>query len=129
MFAIEVTSSFRAYHALRMPGGERGGVEASHLHLFQVTVKLAAERLDAVETVIDFHIAERLLGEILSPLCDKDLNSLEPFHSKFNPTAERIAQHVGERFQAAIAELPGTAHLVEVRLTEAPQCVAIWTPD
>jgi len=123
MFAVEVTSSFHAEHALRMPGGN---VESTHSHLFHVTVKLAAEQLDAAETVIDFHIVERLLGEILASWQNKNLNDLEPFRSQFNPTAERIAQQIGERLQAALAAY--CVRLMEVRLTEAPGCVAIFVP-
>ncbi|MCL2639905.1 MAG: 6-carboxytetrahydropterin synthase [Phycisphaerales bacterium] len=124
MFAIEVASSFHASHALRLP---TGNVEDSHAHHFHVTVKLAAEQLDATETVIDFHIVERFLSDILAPWQNKNLNTFEPFHSKYNPTAERIAQQIGEQLQAALAK--HSVHLVEVRLTEAPGCTAIWTPE
>ena len=124
MFAIEVTSSFHASHALRLP---TGNIEPSHSHHFHATVKLASEQLDALETVIDFHLIEQLLNEILTPWQNKNLNTLDPFRTQYNPTAERIAQHIGERLQAALTKY--SARLVEVRLTEAPQCIAIWTPD
>jgi len=124
MFAIEVTSSFLASHALRLP---TGGIEPSHAHHFHVTVKLAAEQLDALETVIDFRIVEQLLAEILSPLQNQNLNTLDPFRTQHNPTAERFAQHIAQQFQTLLTKHSKTAHLTELRLTEAPGCVAIWT--
>ncbi len=56
MFAIEVQQTFHASHALRLPGG---GIEPSHAHNFQLTAKIAADSLDPLETVLDFHEVEK----------------------------------------------------------------------
>jgi 6-pyruvoyltetrahydropterin/6-carboxytetrahydropterin synthase len=128
MFAIEVQSVFNASHALRLPDGT---VENLHAHTFQVTVKIIANHLDALETVADFHVIESALGQLLRPWQYKSLNDLEPFKSSINPSAERIAEHIAQQLQPAIAELSGAAArglaLSEVRLTEAANCLAIWS--
>jgi 6-pyruvoyl-tetrahydropterin synthase len=130
MFAIEVKTVFCAAHALRLPGE----TEPFHGHNFEVTVKLTCQKLDATQAVADFHDVQRLLEAILAPWDNQTLNLFEPFRSRINPTAERIAEQIGQQLQGALASLPeapvGTRGLkvVEVRLTEAPSCVAIWQP-
>ena len=132
MFAIEVQSVFNASHALRLPDGS---TESLHAHAFQVTVKLTADKLDALETVADFHLIESALAQLLRPWQHKSLNDLEPFKSAGgkNPSAERIAEHIAHQLQPAIADLPNSAQrglaLREVRLTEAANCLAIWSAD
>jgi 6-pyruvoyltetrahydropterin/6-carboxytetrahydropterin synthase len=131
MFSIEVQTTFCAAHALRLPGGE---LEPVHGHNFVATVKLACTQLDALETVIDFHIVEGWLDIIVGPWRNKNLNEVEPFVALVNPSAERIAQLIGTNLQHALAhEYPNDVaarglRLVEVRLTEAPGCLAIWSP-
>lgn len=94
---------------------------------------LSAPRLDELETVIDFHLIEELLAAIVRPWRSADLNAIEPFKSVVNPSAERIAEHLGQRLQSeltrnATASAPGV-RVVEIRLTEAANCTAIWSPD
>lgn len=131
MFAIEVSTVFCAAHALRF-AGMPGGMEALHGHNFQVTVRLTCQKLDEAQTVADFHDIEALLGQILAPWNNQTLNALEEFRGRVNPSAERVAEQIGVRLQGA---LPGLAEnpvaerglrVAEVRLTEAPGCLAIW---
>src|SRR4051812_40206725 len=112
MFAIEVQSSFHAAHALRLPDGS---LEPSHSHPFNITARLTASNLDAMDTVIDFHIIEQHLQSITAPWQNRDLNQLEPFKSTINPSAERIAEHIAQRL---LQLLPPTVQLKEIRLTE-----------
>jgi 6-pyruvoyltetrahydropterin/6-carboxytetrahydropterin synthase len=130
MFAIEVQSTFSAAHALRLP---TGGLEPLHGHDFHVTVKIAADQLDSLETVADFHDIEDALNVILADWRNKNLNDLEPFKSRVNPSAERIAEHIGNRLAPALhaADIghPRNLRLLEVRITEAPNCLAIWSPN
>jgi 6-pyruvoyltetrahydropterin/6-carboxytetrahydropterin synthase len=131
MFSIEVQATFCAAHALRLPGG---ACEPLHGHNFLVTARLACHELDALGTVVDFHRVERWLGAILHPWNSRNLNELEPFVARVNPSAERIAQEIGQALQKALASECATdmnargLHLAEVRLTEAPGCLAIWNP-
>jgi len=130
MFAIEVQTVFCAAHALRLPGE----TEPFHGHNFNVTVKIMCQKLDATQVVVDFHEVERILDEILTPWNNQTLNLLEPFRARINPSAERIAELIGQRLQGGLAGLPEDPvntrglRVVEVRLTEAPGCVAVWQP-
>ena len=130
MFTIEVQTSFTASHALHLP---EGGTEPRHSHDFLVTARIAAQHLDALQTVVDFHAVERFLAGIVAPWQNRHLNDFEPFASTANPSAERIAERIGKLLLAPIQSLEGEGdrglHLVEVRITEAPGCLAIWSPS
>lgn len=130
MFAVEVETFFCAAHALRLPGGGAVGLEPAHGHNFQVTVRIACDRLDALETVVDFHVVEEILAAIVGPWKNRDLNAIEPFKSAVNPSAERIAEHIGRAVQSALAAMPDAAarglRLIHARITEAPFCSALW---
>ena len=59
---------------------------------------------------------------------------IEPFRGRVNPSAERIAEQIGlqlHRGGRALPEDPVASRglrVVEVTLTEAPDCLAIWQP-
>ncbi len=134
MLSIEVTTTFCAAHALRLPavGPAAAGTEPLHGHNFNVTVTLTCQKLDPLQTVADFHDIERLLDTILTPWNNQNLNTIEPFRTRINPTAERIAEQIAMQLQGALATLPGDPtisrglRVTMVRLTEAPYCAAIW---
>jgi len=131
MYAIEVEARFSAAHALRLPGGT---LEPLHGHDFLVTVRVEADTLDSMETVLDFHALQQWLAEVLAPWQNRTLNDLEPFRTTINPSAERIAQQIGThllpRLEQVSQNSPRRAlRLAHVRITEAPGCLAIWSPD
>lgn len=119
-FAIEVQGEFAATHQLRFPDG---ALEPLHGHQWHVVVRVAAGQLDALETVMDFHLLERLLDGLIAPWRQKHLNDLAPFRAGVNPSAERVAEHLG---RTLAQELPATVRLVTVGVTEAPGCTAWW---
>jgi 6-pyruvoyl-tetrahydropterin synthase len=129
MIAIEVESEFCAAHALRQGGGE----EPLHGHNFRVVARVTCGKLDGAQTVADFHLVEELLEEALGPWKDQNLNVLEPFSGKVNPSAERLAEGIGTALGRLLGERAGEEvtgrglRVAEVRVTEAPGCVAIWT--
>ena len=126
--SIEVESVFCAAHALR--AGQE--TEALHGHNFHVVVRLTCQKLDGAQTVADFRHIEALLEQALGPWQNQNLNLLEPFRGRVNPSAERLAEQIGLRMQGLLGELadnPVRARglkVAQVRLTEAPGCVAIW---
>ncbi len=130
MFAIEVQSSFSAAHALRLPGG---ALEPLHGHDFRITLRITATSLDAVDTVVDFHEIEAALELLISPWRNNNLNAIDPFRSTINPSAERIAEYLGRQILPILREIDPTNErnlkLREVRLTEAPGCLAVYLPD
>ena len=128
MFAVEVQTTFSAAHALRLlPQGQ----EPLHGHNFHVTVRVAADHLDELETVVDFHVLQAGLDAIVGPWKNRNLNEIEPFNAAENPTAERIAELIGREMHGLLGGVAGSAkrHLrvVEVRVMEASDCTAMWT--
>lgn len=120
-FEIRITRVFSAAHQLRFPGG---GVEPLHGHDWRTRVTVAADTLDELGCVMDFHEFERLLEEILRPMANVLLNDLPAF-TTVNPSAENVAQHIGR----SVAEgLPAGVRLVRAAVTEAPGCVAAYVP-
>jgi 6-pyruvoyltetrahydropterin/6-carboxytetrahydropterin synthase len=141
MFAVEVQATFSAAHALRLPGGTGSGggggggsSEPLHGHDFRVSAVLSAQALDSAETVVDFHLVEELLRQVIGPFQNRTINEVYPFTSRVNPSAERIAEQIGLQLQGALqARLAGEMasrglRVAEVRVTEAPGCQAIWRP-
>ncbi|MEM9751967.1 MAG: 6-carboxytetrahydropterin synthase [Planctomycetota bacterium] len=127
-FAISVTTTFSAAHALRLPDGT---FEAVHGHDWRVDVVVAADDLDAMETVMDFHVLHDELESIVKPWANADLNRCAPFAGpspalpKINPSAERVAEHVGVSLAKT---LPERVSLESVAVKESPGCVALYRP-
>ncbi len=119
-FAIEVQAVFCASHQLRLAGG---ALEPLHGHNWHVTVTVESAVLDAVETVMDFHVLEQALEKIIGPWRNQHLNILPPFDGSINPSAERVCQQIALALQPHVAN---PARLTQVRVTEAPGCAAIW---
>lgn len=127
MYEITVSHTFCAAHALRLPDGE---MEPLHGHNWHVEVTVAAAGLDAMETVMDFHVLEKSLLDLLNGANNRNLNDLPPFADgrgglAVNTSAERVAWWVGE---AIARTLPEHVRMVSVRVSEAPGCVATWRP-
>ncbi len=127
MHYIEVTSVFSASHQLRLPGGQ---LEPLHGHDWHVTVQVGCQKLDAIETVIDFHVLQDDLAALIAPWRNSHLNDHEPFKSRVNPSAERVAEEIANQLSAHISANADCrargVTLTEVRITEAHNCLAIW---
>ncbi|WP_432799029.1 6-pyruvoyl trahydropterin synthase family protein [Poriferisphaera sp. WC338] len=128
MYEIEIVKVFRAGHALRLPNG---GLEDYHKHDWQVTVCVGSgERLDALETVMDFHVLEKVVDEVLAAWDGKNLNKVEGFRDgdqgAWNPSAERVAEMVAKRVDAKLREMDKgeAARVLWAQTTEAPGCIA-----
>src|SRR5690606_10621579 len=127
MYAITTTTRFSAAHAIRLYDGS---LEPLHGHNWCVEVTVAADELDAIETVMDFHELERLVERVVTPSRNGNLNAIPTFIGAggmlaVNPTAERVAWWIGE---AVIRELPDRVKLMSVRVEEAPGCFATYRP-
>ena len=123
MFAIEVTAEFCASHALRLPARLGGGLEPLHGHNFRVTVRVEAGGLDDLETVVDFHIVEKALHEVVGGWNNRHLNEVEPFVRELNPSAENVAFHI-----ARSLGLPAHVKLERVEVWETDTSCAIYEP-
>lgn len=123
MFEITVHHTFSAAHAIRLADGS---LEPVHGHNWAVAVTVARDGLDAIETVMDFHELERIVGEIISPFRNRHLNELPPFaDGKINPTAERVAWWIGTQ---TAQRLPAGVRFVSASVEEAPGCLAVYRP-
>ncbi len=128
MYQVSVETEFCAAHAIVL-GGER---EPVHGHNWRVTVTVAGEELDSDGLLLDFHALERLVGEIIGPFENRDLNTTPPF-DRVNPTAEHVARHIAEGVSGGLGALrTGAEHprlrVDSVRVTEAPGCAVVYRP-
>lgn len=123
MYAIEASAEFCASHQLRLPDGS---LEPLHGHNWRVCVRVKAVQLDALETVMDFHVLERLLRQIVQPWINSHLNTLPPFDQHWNPSAERVAEAIATQLAPL---LPSSTRLLDVSVTEAPGCRAFFLAD
>ncbi|HTV47146.1 MAG TPA: 6-carboxytetrahydropterin synthase [Phycisphaerae bacterium] len=123
IYAIEVNTEFYAAHQLRLSDGS---FEPLHGHLWRVEVRVVSEKLDAIQTVMDFHLLESLLKTIIAPWPNKRLNDFAPFDKEWSPSAERVAEHIAKLL---IFQIPAPAQLSHVRVGEAPGCYAIFSLD
>ncbi len=121
MYELSVEREFHAFHALVIQG-ER---EASHDHIWRVTLFVRGEQLDDDGLLCDFHDLERALDAVLAPFHDADLNVTPPFDQN-NPTADCVARHIGE---AVAIRIEGKARVDRVSVTEAPGCAATYFPS
>jgi 6-pyruvoyltetrahydropterin/6-carboxytetrahydropterin synthase len=121
MYELRVESDFRAIHAVTMGGRP----ESAHDHTWHVTVVVAGPALDAEGLLCDFHVVERQLERVLTPLRDCDLNETPPF-DHVNPSAEMVARHIADAIGPGIP--PGVS-LAAVSVTEAPGCTAVYRPE
>ncbi len=126
--AITVRRVVSAAHAIRLYDGS---LEPVHGHDWAIEVTVAADQLDDIEVVMDFHALEKSLDALLAPVHNRNFNDLPPFAGDgphglaINPSAERVAQWVGE---SIANDLPDHARLESVSVSEAPGCVATYQP-
>ena len=123
MYEIMIAKTFAAAHAIRLPDGS---LEPIHGHNWPVEVTVQSQQLDTIETVMDFHILEKVIDGLIARVHNRHLNEVAPFiDCKVNPTAERVAWWLGTEVART---LPKGVSLVSVRVGEAPGCFATWRP-
>lgn len=121
MFELTIQRRFNATHAITLPTGE---VEPAHGHDWRVEVVVAADRLDELDLVMDFHALEQSVDDLLGPLNHTHLNDHRWF-ADAHPTAERVAERIAADLSPM---LPDHVTLQSVTITEAPGCRATYRP-
>ena len=116
-FEISTVRRFSASHQLRLYDGS---LEPLHGHEWVVKVTAAAQKLDAIGVVMDFHELERRVDQIVGPMDQRHLNELAAF-ANVNPSAENVAGHI-----AAKLELPAGVRLMSVEVWETPENSAVY---
>ena len=118
-FEISTIRVFSASHQLRLYDGS---LEPLHGHNWKVKVTVAAQKLDAMGVVMDFHLLEELVDAVVGPMHNRHLNDLPTF-ADVNPSAEGVAMRVAEGL-----ELPAGLRLVSVEVWETAENSAIYRP-
>ena len=118
-FEITSTREFPAAHQLRLYDGS---LEPLHGHNWRVTVTVAADELDSIGVVMDFHELDRMLDAIVGAWHNRHLNEVEPF-TRVNPSTENVALHV-----ARALKLPANVRLVSVQVWETRTNSATYRP-
>ncbi len=89
-YLIRTTRRFSAAHSLKLYDGS---LEPIHGHNWRATVTVAADQLDAIGVVMDFHELERLVDALVTPMHNRHLNELPAF-ATLNPSAENVAVYI-----------------------------------
>lgn len=97
-YSITVESYFSAAHRLK---GYKGKCENVHGHNWRVQVAISCKKLDKIGMAFDFKEAKSLLAKILVLVDHKQLDRLSFFRKK-NPTSERIAEFIFNRYQKGL---------------------------
>jgi 6-pyruvoyltetrahydropterin/6-carboxytetrahydropterin synthase len=116
-FEISTVRRFSASHQLRL---DDGALEPLHGHNWKVKVTVAAEKLDAIGVVMDFHLLEKLVDAVIGPMHNRHLNDLAGF-AEVNPSAEGVAMRV-----AMGVKLPGVVRLIAVEVWETEENSAVY---
>ncbi len=126
MYHLTVEAEFAAAHAIVM----RGEREPVHGHNWRVTVTVVGPTLDEDGLLCDFHAVETALLAATKHFHNKNLNDTPPF-DRTNPTAELVAVHLAGAVEAGIptADAARGVRVESVRVTEAPGCAAIYSPE
>ncbi|MFO0830368.1 MAG: 6-carboxytetrahydropterin synthase [Phycisphaerales bacterium] len=124
MFAITVEHEFCAAHALVIAGAR----EPIHGHNFHVWLTVEGPGLDNDGLLCDFHTIQQALRDATEPFTNRNLHDCPSFTSK-NPTAENIARCIADEVSSRVGpSLAPHARVTMVRVSEAPGCVATYTP-
>ncbi len=119
-FEIGAVRHFSASHQLTLYDGS---LETLHGHNWVARVVVAADRLDSIGVVMDFHELERLMDQLVAPMHNRHLNELQAF-ATLNPSAENVAWVIGSGLK-----LPPRTRLILVEVWETPDNSAIYRPD
>src|SRR4029434_7682637 len=121
MFELSVEREFCAAHAIVINGRR----EPVHGHNWKVQVVVAGKTLDRNGLLCDFHVIERDIDAVIARFNNADLNATPPF-DRINPTAERVAEHIGEEVRR---QLPARVKMRRTTVSEAPGCKASFVPN
>lgn len=124
-FLLSAEAAFAAAH--RLPGVDMCSRMHGHNWRVRVTVRVGADRLDALGMGVDFRDLERFTREAVSEFEHQYLNELPAFADR-PPTAEALARVVTERVTARLSGHPTGATVAEVELWEMPQYKVTYRP-
>ncbi len=125
MYEVTVVREFVAWHWLTVP--DPGPVEGDrHSHTFRAELTLSGPELDEWGYLVDIDEVKGGLAAAVDRYEDATLNDLDEF-AGLNPSAERLARFVVERFEAE-TELPPETTL-RLRLWEDETAAVAYEPE
>jgi 6-pyruvoyltetrahydropterin/6-carboxytetrahydropterin synthase len=121
MYELTVHEVFSAAHRLPNTGGR---CERLHGHNWKVEIQVAAEELNDVGMVLDFHELRKALHAVLDELDHSFLNELPAFQQSL-PTAENLARYI---HGGLAGRLPAPrVRLARVRVWESEDSAASYS--
>lgn len=117
MFAISVEMSFQASHQLALPNGSK---EPAHSHNWSVKAEVAAENLDEMGVVMDFHKLRAYLGDIIAPFDNSQLDAIDYFKQNAE-SAENVAKYIHDKLKSS---LPKNVKIASIEVGEEKGCRA-----
>lgn len=145
MYRLEVNAVFSAAHAIMIAGRR----EPLHGHDWHVTATIAGDHVDADGLLVDFHLVQSSLNQIVGRWHNRNLNDTSPF-DRINPTAELVCKQIADELQSRLSSsvVSGTSdnlavqsgrngggqpqvrpRVLSVRVTEAVGCAATYFPN
>ncbi|MDD5448601.1 MAG: 6-carboxytetrahydropterin synthase QueD [Actinomycetota bacterium] len=95
MYRVGVKAGFSAAHKIE---NHPGRCSKLHGHSWEVEVVFRAKEVGEEGMIVDFDLALKALGEVISPFDHAYLNEISPF-DEMPPTAENIARYVYENIK------------------------------
>ncbi|MFC6754963.1 6-pyruvoyl trahydropterin synthase family protein [Halorubrum tibetense] len=113
MYTVSVSRACIAQHYLTVP--DPGPEGTLHSHRFDVEVSFRGSTLNEYGYLVDIDAVIDALETVVDGIRDRTLNDMPAFEG-LNPSAERLAEHVGDRLLDRLD--PETATELAVRVRE-----------
>lgn len=120
MYTVSVSRACIAQHYLTVP--DPGPEGTLHSHRFDVEVSFRGPTLNEYGYLVDIDAAIDALETVVDGVRDRTLNDLPAFEG-VNPSAERLAEHVGDRLLDRLDPEPASELAVRVREDDVAEVV------
>ena len=120
MYTVSVSRACIAQHYLTVP--DPGPEGTLHSHRFDVEVSFRGPTLNEYGYLVDIDAVIDALETVVDGVRDRTLNDLPAFEG-VNPSAERLAEHVGDRLLDRLDPKPASELAVRVREDDVAEVV------
>lgn len=120
MYEVTIETHFSAAHRLRHYAGE---CERLHGHNWDVSISVAAEKLNELGMVMDFRDLKDGANQLMDKFDHRYLNEIPPF-TELNPTTENIAKYIFDELSENVNT--DLAKISKVTIWESPTCCASY---
>ena len=120
MYTVSVSRACIAQHYLTVP--DPGPEGTLHSHRFDLEVSFRGPTLNEYGYLVDIDAVIDALETVVDGVRDRTLNDLPAFEG-VNPSAERLAEHVGDRLLDRLDPEPASELAVRVREDDVAEVV------